>query len=380
MHDVTGPDYSFVPPFWPNDEERALLRAALLDDDRAIDSWATVDIAAALRSYASWSLLPLVFFNLKSLGVPMNDLPDAAAAFSSTSGNNQRLLTAAEDAMESLAGLGIESVMLKGAALASSAYPHPGTRPMFDLDILVRPTDAMTAAAMLAGQGFHPAVELTDAVLRTRASAQFVRSDGVDIDLHWHALGGYVADAFDDALWLGVRPVSDNSSVLKRLGQAEQLIHVVAHTLRNGKAGTHWWLDVALIIKDGWLPRHSEQLASLSTLFEMTLPLRGILRFVQREIGCEVPEGIFESLASPVPGRGEATRSRILARLDPDSTLAALIRSWATYSAVSRAEKRLAHPIGFVRFTWQYLGSSSSDPSALAAVRRKLQQPESEHL
>ncbi|NND13997.1 MAG: hypothetical protein HKO10_08530, partial [Acidimicrobiia bacterium] len=199
MHHLTGMDYAYVPPFWPTAEERALLQAALLGDDRAVAAWATVDVAEAVRTYPTWSLLPLVFFNLKSLGVSMLELPDAAAAFSATSVKNNKLLSAAAEVVRRFAEVGISSVLLKGSALAVSRYPAPGTRPMFDVDIMVRPRQAMAAAALLVEMGFRPAIQLSDPVLRTRASAQFVRSDGVDIDLHWHALGGYVADPFDDA-------------------------------------------------------------------------------------------------------------------------------------------------------------------------------------
>ncbi|NNC41773.1 MAG: hypothetical protein HKO03_00870 [Acidimicrobiia bacterium] len=371
MHQLTGLDYAYVPPFWPTAEERALLQAALLGDDRAVAAWATVDVAEAVRTYPTWSLLPLAFFNLKSLGVSMLELPDAAAAFSATSVKNNKLLSAAAEVVRRFAEVGISSVLLKGSALAVSRYPAPGTRPMFDVDIMVRPRQAMAAAALLVEMGFRPAIQLSDPVLRTRASAQFVRSDGVDIDLHWHALGGYVADPFDDALWRGTESVEGSGSALQQLRSAEQLVHVVAHALRNGKPGSHWWLDVALILRS-WEPDDSERLSTLVSLFAMTLPLRGILRYLEREIGCDVPPDIFDALASTEPGRGEIVRSRILGRLEPDSTSAALMRSWATYSAVAGAERRFPGPFGFLRFTWQYLDSSSSDPSALAAVRRKL--------
>ncbi len=49
---------------------------------------------------------------------------------------------------------GIEARLLKGAALAWLIYPQPGLRPMRDLDLLVKKSDALAAQAALAGLGF----------------------------------------------------------------------------------------------------------------------------------------------------------------------------------------------------------------------------------
>lgn len=51
--------------------------------------------------------------------------------------------------VETLAGSGITAVALKGTSLAWTAYPHPGLRPMRDIDLLVRQRDAITAFELL---------------------------------------------------------------------------------------------------------------------------------------------------------------------------------------------------------------------------------------
>ncbi len=48
----------------------------------------------------------------------------------------------------------IEVLVLKGAALALTVYPQPGLRPMRDMDILVRESDALRAQMILVELGF----------------------------------------------------------------------------------------------------------------------------------------------------------------------------------------------------------------------------------
>ena len=49
---------------------------------------------------------------------------------------------------------GIQTLVLKGAALAHLVYPHPGLRVMRDVDILVSKSEARRAQARLAEMGF----------------------------------------------------------------------------------------------------------------------------------------------------------------------------------------------------------------------------------
>jgi len=54
-----------------------------------------------------------------------------------------------------LQGAGIEHLFMKGAYLAQFAYPEPGLRPLRDLDVLVRPEQAMDAFQVLQDNGLE---------------------------------------------------------------------------------------------------------------------------------------------------------------------------------------------------------------------------------
>lgn len=54
------------------------------------------------------------------------------------------------------AAAGIDLLLIKGIALAHSAYSEPGLRPMRDIDLLARKTDLDRAQALLLELGFQP--------------------------------------------------------------------------------------------------------------------------------------------------------------------------------------------------------------------------------
>lgn len=55
-----------------------------------------------------------------------------------------------------LAAAGVPALLVKGAGLALTIYPDPASRPMSDVDLLVRPADALRACAALARGGLEP--------------------------------------------------------------------------------------------------------------------------------------------------------------------------------------------------------------------------------
>lgn len=55
-----------------------------------------------------------------------------------------------------LADAGVPTALLKGAALLTGAYAHPGLRPMSDLDLLVRPEHAGLAYDAVVALGYRP--------------------------------------------------------------------------------------------------------------------------------------------------------------------------------------------------------------------------------
>ncbi|WLE99253.1 MAG: nucleotidyltransferase family protein [Candidatus Electrothrix communis] len=133
--------------------------------------------------------------------------------------------------------IGIEVLVLKGAALANTVYPQAGLRPMRDIDLLVRPHDALQAQTALAELGFKAPLGLSSYLPSnhhhlTNATQM---TDGllVSVEIHHHLFPEhqhYPSVTFDD-LRKSVYSFSVNEVPAYTLGHEDMLWHIYRHTL-----------------------------------------------------------------------------------------------------------------------------------------------------
>ena len=160
-----------------------------------------------------------------------------------------------------LARAGVQTLLLKGAALAYQVYPEPLLRVRDDTDLLIRPTDRDRAAEVLVGLGYDPAAENT-ADLAT-AQRHFRHADrgrfAHPIDVHWRVTNPLVfADALPfDRTW-------SRSVVIRALDPARgpcavdalllACLHRLAH--HGDESSIHWVYDIhrlaATLTDQGW--------------------------------------------------------------------------------------------------------------------------------
>ena len=124
----------------------------LLAQTRQVRDWSAVPKAAARQQVG-----PLLYWHLKEYGIAYpQDIRRALAAMYA----RQKAIASAQretlaEIIKTFADAGIESVVIKGGALAHIIYPEPGLRPMEDLDILVSPGQATAAHGLLLALGFR---------------------------------------------------------------------------------------------------------------------------------------------------------------------------------------------------------------------------------
>jgi hypothetical protein len=130
-------------------EQRANL---LLDKTRELADWSSLPLMAARHQVG-----PLFYWHLKSYGIAYpQEVRRAVAGMYA----RQKAVAAAQaetlaEIIRALNGSGVESVVIKGGAVAHIIYSEAGLRPKEDLDILVRPEHASSAHAVLLELGFH---------------------------------------------------------------------------------------------------------------------------------------------------------------------------------------------------------------------------------
>lgn len=99
-----------------------------------------------------------------------------------------------------LEAAGVESLLVKGPAIAHLLYADGAPRPYADCDLLVRETDVPRAGRVLVSLGFARAGDEDRAVRADELHAHtwLRRRDRAEVDLHWRFVG---VDADGDAVW-----------------------------------------------------------------------------------------------------------------------------------------------------------------------------------
>lgn len=189
---------------------------------------------------AAHRLEPLLAWRVEREGWTV---PDAVANAWHAARRNAALAALAQQAglrlaLNRLTAVGIETVALKGVALAWRHYPEPGLRPMRDIDLLVSEARAREAAAILADAGFVPAAaEPASLADEHQLPAQYHPDLGLTIEVH-HRLGdpphrrGYRVPQLAPEAVLARAETVDCGGVAVRCPAPQDLAaHLIVHAL-----------------------------------------------------------------------------------------------------------------------------------------------------
>jgi hypothetical protein len=168
----------------------------------------------------------------------------------SVAATNRAHFEALERIERALAAAAIPFVLLKGAALADSAYGGASRRPMSDLDLWIGSERITAGARVLEGLGYRPVGRPRDGEVQLRPPG---RRSGL-VELHERAFRGFWIDATasvdETALWRRASPVGPGRAAL-RLGSEDELLHVACHLVTNHleQAPLRTLLDLALLTR-----------------------------------------------------------------------------------------------------------------------------------
>ena len=176
--DAVGREGGPFDSVWPSPTQELLLDAALARGDRALAAWRAWAAEGRLdrTDRVSRRLLPFVYGNLSAQGLDDPLLGRLREFYLATWKRAQDLLRALERALRVLNAAGIETLLLKGAALAPFYYDDEGVRWLGDLDVLVPTLNALRSGAVAAElrEVATAGREATKPMLATRGRASFL--------------------------------------------------------------------------------------------------------------------------------------------------------------------------------------------------------------
>jgi Uncharacterised nucleotidyltransferase len=271
---------------------------------------------------------------------------------------------------------GIETIVLKGPALAAWLYPGE-LRPYGDSDLMVAPRDWEGAVALLRRQGFsdhlgpmaHPRME-------SFASTAFLRGDD-NVDLHCalHGLGGDI-----EAIWETLLAGADRQPIggreLRILGRPALLLHVALHASHHveGKPLEDLRRALARAPESQW-----QAALELAERFDGVQAFASGLRLVPeglalaRRLGVEQDRSVKYDLRREGVPTAEALHDLFGGGHSPGEAIATVARELVPRPAFMRWWTPLARrgPLGLaLSYPWRWVWLTLHLPRGLLAVLR----------
>ena len=150
----------------------------------------------------------------------------------------------------------IDFIPLKGPVSGVALYQDKALKVSTDLDLLVRPGDALRATRLL--ESIHYRLDTVPHWPSDRACLRNINNEltfsdpaqWLKVDLHWSLLPGYFPSPFDEAeLWATARTVPWGSIQLRTLAPEQQLMFLCAHGAKHLWARLGWLCDLARLIQ-----------------------------------------------------------------------------------------------------------------------------------
>jgi len=200
-------------------------------------------------------LTPLLLRNLQAAEVAIPD--DAAAKMEQRNATTVRQdLYLTSELLRVHAALkerGVETVPLKGPALASEIYGDLGLRPFSDIDLLVKHEQIQQAEAAVSALGYEPEFTIPpqhrEKWLRQQCELTFRRSGSIRLELHWDISHPHFAlDTGVEEFWSRLGTVRVGDTTLPALAEADLLFTLLVHGTRHAWSRMMWVVDVAELL------------------------------------------------------------------------------------------------------------------------------------
>jgi hypothetical protein len=316
---------------WPLPGEWLLLAAGTAPPERGLGAFrAWVRLRRGLVPPPENRLLPLVWWNLRSLSCGEPALEAAGEAFRGTWADAVGREASVAGILEALGGPGAEPVLLKGAALVASGVVPAGARPMADVDVLVEAGRLEEARASLLGAGFTPILPTPEGARARLHSEGLRRGDGLAFDLHAAAFASHRAPGADDPLLARARAASYAGVAVRVPAPEDHLLLVCWHGLHWSDApAVQWVADALLLLRHAGDRFDWDVFTAEAVRRNVAASAARALRFLSADFGADVPPGVLLALDA-APG-GLLGRLEAAAIVRPPSLAGGLLVHWLSH-------------------------------------------------
>jgi hypothetical protein len=263
--------------FWPTSTQEALLRLVLGEQDRVGSRWRSLQpLDIDTLELGSFCILPLVYRRLSAVGVADPRMPRLAGTYRNTWYRNQLRLERLSRLVEVLRPRGIEPIVFGGASLAVVSYPQLGFRPIPQIDVMVRPSQAPSTREAAVEAGWQPAGDGAD-------YDRLTGEDGMVLVVHAgvprYLAGAIEPDTAFERFDAGAQERRLGDVDVPTLNRADELLFACGLGARATLPSIQWLLDAyhLLVARE---PLDTPRLLERAREFRLVLPLRETLAYL----------------------------------------------------------------------------------------------------
>ncbi|MBN2083953.1 MAG: nucleotidyltransferase family protein [Anaerolineales bacterium] len=297
---------------FPTLKQELFLQAALLPGGLGLAAWRQWKQDVAWEEdidAGSFALLSLLYVHLKELGVEDPAMGRFKGIYRKVWYQNQTLVHETADVLRLFETGRMETMVLKGAALAQLYYKDFGLRKMHDLDVVIPAAGRRRAIDMLTRAGwkprFQPISRLTDSNLDCHHAWAFENGRGFQLDLHWNVLTGRLRPGTEEDLWAASVPLRLEGVSTRTLCPADQLLHACVHGVRwSPMPPIRWVADSFHILKAAPTGIDWDRLIGLAEECRTILAVREAFLYLRESFHAEIPDWVLRRLngLSVTPG------------------------------------------------------------------------------
>lgn len=336
---------------WPTHKQELLLRASLLQGEDALIAWhqwrATVDIECL--DPESYYLLGLLYRNLSIHDVNDSHMARLKGVCRSRWYKNQLLFQKILAILHSFHNSGIETLVLKDAALVLHYYQNYGLRPISTLDFLIRPVDASVTMSLLRNLGWSPEIKKTERLVSLSPAIVFRSESRQPIIIHGYIFWSDFQEHANNALWSSAISTQIGDFSARVLSPTDQLLHVCLHGFRwNVVPQIHWIADAMMIINSSAVEIDWSRLVTQAQQCRLVLPLKNMLMLLDELLGAPIPPSVLQNVQTMPVSHFERIEHQVFNRKPLPVVGSFLIRAFQYLKSVKNAELRF-RGLGFIR-------------------------------
>ena len=292
---------SWAPPF---------LAALCADDSSVLSQWIAHQRLSEDRAHwlVAQGLGPYIFFRLRrakcfdQLSAETQSILAGTHYLSAA----QRVLFSTElhGLLTDLHQVGIEPIVLKGAAFGVTLYPALETRPISDVDLLIAPDQLSSVRAVSVQRGYRdlglPSDQATEIDSVLKIWREYPDHQKIMLEIHWqlfHELNAYRQIGLEDFRSRAVQ-VTSHTPAFWVLNNVDQLIHACAHlSLHHAQSwNLLWLLDLRLLVQRHAGTWNWREVAERAASLELSGSARFWLKIAQNWFGKFVPAQAWAEL------------------------------------------------------------------------------------